>query len=595
MTPFNNTNQCLDPDTDSFFDFSQLPSPTPSSTIRHASNAVSAISSPTNTAIDADDFQTPAKPSHEYERFKQQTGLPSGSIAGLNGSGYQMFSSTGLDEMSLMGDSMMDGGWNSGLDVGSDINMNMGMNMDMSFAQPAFFFPATEPSQSEDFVDPSAIEEPPQVRVWPGMHQQQAQQAALAKARAHAQQHRQQQVVHQQKQAQQQQQQQQNRLHPNRKSASPLTDARTEETIARVVNQIRQNSQNGSMSQSDGQGNLLPHIIRMKKDEEDMDEDERLLASEEGKKLTSKERRQLRNKVSARAFRSRRKEYIGQLEGEVAVKSNECNDLRTQNRALMEENARSRAFIERLLRHQAFTPFLEELSRDESLQQKPAMPTLSSTPTPAPAAARPDMSSFQTQQFGGMSQPENTQIGMTLIPETQLDLSMLNINNSNNNNWGINNMNSFNFQQPQVFAVMELPEGPVHPIDTEALSGKGHSSFFSEEESSVDEVKPDFPIVQRPAESTSPVTEKVEEEDDDPEFDLYRSSPAPTSTTTAAPLESHELLFGAANPDKVFAHFELFVSSETDDQLLMEQFEKMCAATEPAMQRIQSLTSHLDS
>ncbi|GAM91588.1 hypothetical protein ANO11243_096400 [Dothideomycetidae sp. 11243] len=39
-----------------------------------------------------------------------------------------------------------------------------------------------------------------------------------------------------------------------------------------------------------------------------MDEDERLLASEEGKKLSSKERRQLRNKVSARAFRSRRKD-----------------------------------------------------------------------------------------------------------------------------------------------------------------------------------------------------------------------------------------------------------------------------------------------
>jgi hypothetical protein len=46
---------------------------------------------------------------------------------------------------------------------------------------------------------------------------------------------------------------------------------------------------------------------RAKKEEDEMDEDERLLASEEGKKLSSKERRQLRNKVSARAFRSRRK------------------------------------------------------------------------------------------------------------------------------------------------------------------------------------------------------------------------------------------------------------------------------------------------
>ncbi len=68
----------------------------------------------------------------------------------------------------------------------------------------------------------------------------------------------------------------------------------------------------GSVASSDedatsGSNGVLPNIARMRKEEEDMDEDERLLASEEGKKLSSKERRQLRNKVSARAFRSRRK------------------------------------------------------------------------------------------------------------------------------------------------------------------------------------------------------------------------------------------------------------------------------------------------
>jgi hypothetical protein len=41
--------------------------------------------------------------------------------------------------------------------------------------------------------------------------------------------------------------------------------------------------------------------------EDDIDEDSKLLFSEEGKKLSSKERRQLRNKVSARNFRVRRK------------------------------------------------------------------------------------------------------------------------------------------------------------------------------------------------------------------------------------------------------------------------------------------------
>jgi hypothetical protein len=309
MAPSYNhhSNQCIDPEQE-FFDFSQLPSPTPASLKREAS-ATSTITSPTTTNID-DDLQTPAKPSHEYERFKQQTGLPSGSIAGLNaayGSGFG-FSSSGIDEMSFGDSSMMDGGfYNTGLPL--DTNMTMG---GMDFQQSNYMF---NDNTQDDFIDPSAIEEAPQVRVWPGMHQQ----AALAKAQAQAQAQAQQQQRQQQQmalqrqqaaQAQQQQQQQQTRQQPaqaGRKTSSPLSDARTEETIARVVAQIRANSQSAASSMGDDRHDLLPHIIRAKKDEEDMDEDERLLASEEGKKLTSKERRQLRNKVSARAFRSRRK------------------------------------------------------------------------------------------------------------------------------------------------------------------------------------------------------------------------------------------------------------------------------------------------
>jgi len=544
--------------------------------------------SPTTTALD-EDLQTPAKPSHEYDRFKQQTGLPSGSIAGLAqpfNPAFSMFSSTGLDEMSLMGgdSAMMDAGWNSGIAMESD----MGLSMEM-LSQPAYFYPSSnDASQPDDFVDPSAItqEEVPNIRVWPGMHQQQAQQA-LAKAQAQAQQQRQQQITQQQQQQQKQNlQQQQNRLHPNRRSgSSQISDARTEETIARVVNQIRKSSQNSSLLSQDHAG-LLPHIVRMKKDEEDMDEDERLLASEEGKKLSSKERRQLRNKVSARAFRSRRKEYIGQLEGEIAMKTNEANELRTQNRALMEENARSRAFIERLLRHQAFTPFLEELSRDESLEAKP----LSSAPTPTPTSARKDVNPYQGQQFGGMSHPEQTHIGMTLIPETPIDLSMLNLGTQN---WGMNNMNSFNYQQPQVFAVLELPEGPSSPLDTQALSGKGYESFFSQEESTIEEVKPDFPVVQRPIVSAKAAPVEVEEEDDDPEFDLYRTSSTP-ATVSAPAEEQHESLFGDISPEKAFAHFELFISDEAQNERLMERFERMVAMMEPALQRIDAMTSHLD-
>jgi hypothetical protein len=190
-----------------------------------------------------------------------------------------------------------------------------------------------------------------------------------------------------------------------------------------------------------------------------------------------------------------------------------------------------------------------------------------------------------------MSQPENPQIGMALIPETPLDMSMLNINT---NNWGLNNM-AYNYQHPQVYAVLELPEGPSAPIDTAALSGKGFSSFFAEDSSPVDGVKPDFPVIERPSEPASAVSIEVEDEDDDPEFDLYRSSPAPAVSASVVTLEEHEPLFGDASPEKVFAHFELFISDEADSQRLMERFERMCAAMEPAFQRIQTLTSHLDT
>ncbi|KAJ4410174.1 hypothetical protein N0V91_002183 [Didymella pomorum] len=562
-------NQCQDPDQE-FFDFSQLPSPTQPG-LKRESSAVSNIASPTSTTID-EELQEAAKPSHEYERFKQQTGIPTGSIAGLNtgfNSNYPVFSSSGLDMMG--NDSMMEG-WNSGI--------GMDMNMAMDYAPNSYM--SFNNNDQDDFVDPSAIqqEEGPAVRLYPGMHQQ---QAALAKATQQAQQaaqqqRQQQQIAHQRQQAQLHAQQQQ-RPAP-RKTSSPLSDERTEATIQRVVAQIRADSQNAALASQDPNGNVLPHIIRAKKDEEDMDEDERLLASEEGKKLSSKERRQLRNKVSARAFRSRRKEYIGQLEGEVAQKVQEANELRNQNNALMEENRRQQAFIERLLRHQAFNPFLEDLVKEQQEMSAPAplasMPSSSTPVAPAQAPAH-----FQ------FSQPENTHVGMTMVPETQLDFAMLNINNNNNANW--NMANGFNGYQPRVFAVTELPEGPANPLDISAMSGKGHSTIFAveDEASTEEELKADYPVIERPVQFEQTVMAPVEEDDaEDEEYDLYRSSPAPS----AAPSAPVELTFTI---EKV-SRFTLVVADEASEAVLAECLEKKIAAMEPAFQRIAAITSMLD-
>lgn len=163
---------------------------------------------------------------------------------------------------------------------------------------PAFFFPGD--SQNDDFVDPNAIlkqeEAQANIRYYPGMHQQ-----AALRQQQQAQQQRQQQIM-----AMKQREAEMQRSQGSRRPSHNPVDPHTEETIARVVNQIRQSSNMGEHSMSpDPQG--LSHMGRSRKDEDDMDEDERLLNSEEGKKLSSKERRQLRNKVSARAFRSRRK------------------------------------------------------------------------------------------------------------------------------------------------------------------------------------------------------------------------------------------------------------------------------------------------
>lgn len=148
--------------------------------------------------------------------------------------------------------------------------------------------------QTEEYIQPSAITRPPTAGVGtlrPGDHQKalRAQQAQQA-------------VAMQRRQSQQQVQAQLMASHPPNAHVNGGNDT-TERTISRVLQQFRQEAQlptqtglrNGSQDNNRDE------------DELDMDEDEKFLNSEEGKKLSSKERRQLRNKVSARHFRTRRK------------------------------------------------------------------------------------------------------------------------------------------------------------------------------------------------------------------------------------------------------------------------------------------------
>jgi len=297
-------------DMDSLFDFNQgTTQPSPAT----ASSSKFDALSPFDKGEERQHFNGP---SHDYSQYKQQVGLPVGSMANMPISQQPMFEgySSGVGEMGMDGGF---GGWSSGIDI--DADMGMDFNNPQS-SMPAMFFPPQNES-SDNFVNPSTIggqEEPMSNvgRLWPGMHSQQAQQAAMQKAAqaAHMQQ-RQMKLQHQHAhyrqvaQAAQSAAPSQQQVHSNGKRASHVTEPHVEESISRLLNQMRQQS-TVSMDDEGSPNGLLPNIARMKKDEEDMDEDERLLASDEGKKLSSKERRQLRNKVSARAFRSRRKGKI---------------------------------------------------------------------------------------------------------------------------------------------------------------------------------------------------------------------------------------------------------------------------------------------
>jgi hypothetical protein len=226
--------------------------------------------SPATSVLPLDMIEEPQRiqPSHNYGQYRQQTGIP-----------------TQADHMRMLGTTQnVLPGYNTG------INESM-LYETMAYPMTNFEMNSPQDLKWDSFIDNDAMDANTQpavpTRVFPGMHQQLASE--------------QQRLRQQQLQLEAEQEQ-------HSQSSRRSVDQRTEDTIHRVMTEIRRTSHITADSFSPPHpSSVLPHVARAKKEEEEMDDDERLLNSEEGKKLSSKERRQLRNKVSARAFRSRRK------------------------------------------------------------------------------------------------------------------------------------------------------------------------------------------------------------------------------------------------------------------------------------------------
>ncbi|KAJ3497780.1 hypothetical protein NLG97_g1634 [Lecanicillium saksenae] len=350
-----------------------------------------------------------------------------------------------------------------------------------------------------------------------------------------------------------------------RGKAPQATDPIVEQKITQLLNNMRAKPNSGSADSQSG-GSSMP---RSKKAEEDMDEDERLLASEEGKKLSSKERRQLRNKVSARAFRSRRKEYISQLESERDNKDEEVTRLRQSNRALMEENKRLSDLTRMLLSSPSFSNFLDHLSTNSA-----AIPQ-----APVKVEAQPEEQAQVPKDVNPYGNQSQQQIGMAMIPEQTMDYSML-------------ALDGYNFQ-PTVF-VVDTPEIPA-PIDAALLSGKT-SNFV---ESFTEDEKVEAPVIERPVQTeaepieAAPVDDKFES---DPEYALFHAQPSvPASESPVCEGLSHIDIFAGVDAEKALSRFELVDATEEEHTAAyaMARVQRISASAESVVARLELLTLEL--
>ncbi|KAL1916990.1 uncharacterized protein VTP21DRAFT_5187 [Calcarisporiella thermophila] len=115
---------------------------------------------------------------------------------------------------------------------------------------------------------------------------------------------------------------------------------------------------------------------------------------EEIKKMSSKEKRQLRNKISARNFRVRRKEYISSLEAEIQLHKSEASELRETLNKIMQENQQLREEVAMLRAKQdASKPAEEDVLYSQRLpSESPAEEDRNSLPYPnSPSLLLPNL------------------------------------------------------------------------------------------------------------------------------------------------------------------------------------------------------------
>ena len=252
-----------------------------------------------------------------------------------------------------------------------------------------------------------------------------------------------------------------------------------------------------------------------------------------------------------------------------------------------------------LLSSPAFSSFLNDLSAN-------SVPASSTSP-PSQADASIQQSQQQQQQQlrkdvnphqqqMQLQQDESAQVGMVLMPETNMNFSAMEPINS----WGIGMNYGYN---AQVFSVTEIPEGPAADL----LAGKSQdpvARFLTEGKDDRPSIEP-IPSAQKVDDNAGKMVEEEAAVDDDVDFD--ESDPAfalfvdtPTTTSAAMTSESQYQIFGSIGLEKAVARLDLIIedsSSNSKDQSVdsevMTRFLTICSSLDAASDRIARITSHL--
>ena len=284
------------------------------------------------------------------------------------------------------------------------------------------------------------------------------------------------------------------------------------------------------------------------------------------------------------------------MEGEIAAKATEADELRVKNEELVAENTRLTDLTRMLLSSPAFSTFLNDLSGTGAPASMPEISRLQAqTPTSRSQSAAPRKDVNPSQSTA------NTHVGMTMIPEE--NAFQFNAAESANNGWTDSNMDFRGLYDAQVYAVTEVPQGPaVDSMSFAMLHGKAsnfvgsYSSYGSKDEPT--EIEP------MPVSAETVVTPEIDErrsqdvdiDVSDPAFALFIDQPC-TSSKPAA-VEPEDCIFGEIELEKAFGRLELVIAEDpTESQEVssatIERFERLCSRLDAASSRVAAITSHL--